>query len=56
MSFNKLTKQMAEAPPWFGPELTVGLGSVVTLLFLWFLIWLFFLRCAFPPRTLSNDH
>ncbi|HZC36338.1 MAG TPA: CPBP family intramembrane glutamic endopeptidase [Chthoniobacterales bacterium] len=56
MSFNKLTKQLAEAPPWFGPELTVGLGSVVTLLSLWFVVWLLFLRRAFPPRTCSNDH
>jgi membrane protease YdiL (CAAX protease family) len=56
MSFNKLTKQLTQAPPWFGPELTVGLGSVLTLLFLWFLVWLLFLRRAFSPRTFSNDH
>jgi uncharacterized protein len=56
MSFNKLTKHLAEAPPWFGPDLTTGLGSVVTLLSLWFVIWLLFLRHAFPPRTFSNDH
>jgi membrane protease YdiL (CAAX protease family) len=56
MSFNKLTKHLAEAPPWFGPELTIGLGSVVTLLFLWFLVWLLFLRRAFPSRILSDGH
>jgi uncharacterized protein len=56
MSFNKLAKQLTEAPPWFGPELTVGLGSVITLLFLWFLVWLLFLRRAFPSRTFSNDY
>ena len=56
MSFNKLTKQLTQAPPWFGPELTVGLGSVLTLLFLWLLVWLLFLRRAFSPRTFSNDH
>jgi hypothetical protein len=56
MGFNKLTKQLTQAPPWFGPELTVGLGSVLTLLFLWFLVWLLFLRRAFSPRTFSNDH
>jgi uncharacterized protein len=56
MSFNKLTKQLTEGPPWFGPELTVGLGSVLTLLFLWFLVWLFFLRRALSSRTLSNHH
>ncbi len=56
MSFNKLTKQLTQAPPWFGPELTIGLGSVLTLLFLWFLVWLLFLRRAFSPRAFSNDH
>jgi len=56
MGFNKLTKQLTQAPPWFGPELTVGLGSVLTLLFLWFLVWLLFLRRAFSPRTFSNNH
>lgn len=56
MSFNKLTKQLTQAPPWFGPELTVGLGSVLTLLFLWFVVWLLFLRRAFSPRTFPNDH
>jgi CAAX protease family protein len=47
MSFNKLAKQFATAPPWFGPELTVGLGSVVMLLFLWLLVWLLFRRRGF---------
>jgi len=56
MSFNKLTKQLTQAPPWFGPELTIGLGSVLTLLFLWLLVWLLFLHRAFSPRTFSNDH
>jgi uncharacterized protein len=56
MSFNKLTKQLTQAPPWFGPELTVGLASVLTLLFLWFLVRLFFLSRAFSPRAFSNDH
>jgi uncharacterized protein len=56
MSFNKLTKQLTEAPPWFGPELTVGLGSVLTLLFLWFLVRLLFLRRALSPGTFSNNH
>jgi len=56
MSFNKLTKRIAEAPPWFGPELTVGLGSVGTLILLWLLVWLLFLRRAALPRTVSNDN
>jgi CAAX protease family protein len=56
MSFNKLAKHLTEAPPWFGPELTVGLASVATLLFLWFLVWLLFLRRVFTPRTRSNHY
>jgi uncharacterized protein len=47
MSFNKLAKQFTTAPPWFGPELTVGLGSVVMLLFLWLLVWVLFRRRGF---------
>jgi hypothetical protein len=56
MGYNKLTKRLTEAPPWFGPELTIGLGSVLTLLFLWFLVWLLFLRRALSSRTFTNDH
>jgi membrane protease YdiL (CAAX protease family) len=47
MSFNKLAKQSTTTPPWFGPELTVGLASVITLLFLWLLVWLLFRRRGF---------
>jgi membrane protease YdiL (CAAX protease family) len=44
MGFNKLAKRAADLMPWFGPDLTVGLGSVLVLLFVWFLSWYFFLR------------
>jgi uncharacterized protein len=44
MSFSKLTHRTKDAMPWFGQDLTFGLGSLLILLFLWFLIWLLFLR------------
>ena len=44
MGFNKLAKRSGDAMPWFGPDLTVGLGSVTVLLFLWLLTWYLFLR------------
>ncbi|MBV9997706.1 MAG: CPBP family intramembrane metalloprotease [Verrucomicrobia bacterium] len=44
MGFNKLAKRVADTMPWFGPDLTIGLGSVLVLLFVWFLSWYFFLR------------
>ena len=51
MSFSKLTHRTKDAMPWFGQDLTFGLGSLLILLFLWFLIWLLFLRGAAPSRT-----
>ena len=44
MGFNKVTKRLQETMPWFGSDITIGIGSVLILLFLWFLIWLFFLH------------
>jgi uncharacterized protein len=44
MGFNKLAKRVVDAMPWFGPDVTIGLGSVLVLLFVWFLSWYFFLR------------
>ena len=44
MGFSKMTKRLQETMPWFGSDITVGIGSVLILLFLWFLIWLFFFR------------
>jgi membrane protease YdiL (CAAX protease family) len=42
MSFNKLTRHLADLPPWFGPDLTTGFGSIAILLLLWLLVWLLF--------------
>jgi hypothetical protein len=53
MSFGKLTHRTKDAMPWFGQDLTFGLGSLLILLFLWFLIWLLFLRGTAPSRP--ND-
>ena len=44
MGFNKLAKRAADAMPWFGPDLTIGLGAVLVLLFVWLLSWYLFLR------------
>jgi uncharacterized protein len=44
MGFNKLAKRVLDMMPWFGPDVTIGLGSVMVLLFVWFLSWYFFLR------------
>jgi uncharacterized protein len=49
MGFNKLAKRSGEAMPWFGPDLTIGLGSVLVLLFLWLLTWYLFLRDRASP-------
>lgn len=53
LSFSKLTQRTRDAMPWFGQDLTFGLGSLLILLFLWFLIWLLFLRGIRPPH--END-
>jgi membrane protease YdiL (CAAX protease family) len=44
MGFNKVTKKVHDAAPWFGGDITVGLGSVLVLLLLWFLVWIIYLR------------
>jgi uncharacterized protein len=44
MGFNKVTKKIMDMTPWFGGDITVGIGSILILLFLWFLIWTIFLR------------
>ena len=44
MGLNKLTRRLEDMMPWFGGDITVGLGSIATLLFLWFIIWFIFLR------------
>jgi membrane protease YdiL (CAAX protease family) len=44
MGLNKLTRRLEEMAPWFGGDVTVGIGSIAALLFLWFMIWFIFLR------------
>ena len=44
MGFNKVTKKIQDITPWFGGDITVGIGSILILLLLWFLIWTIYLR------------
>ena len=44
MGFNKVMKRVEDFSPWFGSDITVGIGSILTLLFLWSLVWLIYLR------------
>jgi hypothetical protein len=44
MGFNKFTKRIHDFSPWFSSDITVGIGSVLILLLLWFLIWVIYLR------------
>jgi uncharacterized protein len=44
MGFNKVTKKIHDFTPWFSGDITVGIGSVLILLLLWFLIWVIYLR------------
>jgi uncharacterized protein len=44
MGLNKITKRLQDLTPWFGSDITVGIGSILILLFLWSLIWLIYLR------------
>jgi membrane protease YdiL (CAAX protease family) len=44
MGLNKVTKRVQDLAPWFGSDITVGLGSILILLFLWSVIWLVYLR------------
>ena len=44
MGLNKVTKRFQDLTPWFGTDITVGLGSILILLFLWSVIWLVYLR------------
>ena len=50
MGVNKLTRRLQDMTPWFASDITVGFGSIFTLLFLWFMIWFIFLR-AQPDST-----
>jgi len=44
MGFNKVTKKNLDITPWFGGDITVGIGSILIMLLLWFLIWTIYLR------------
>jgi membrane protease YdiL (CAAX protease family) len=44
MGFNKVTKKNHDISPWFGGDITVGIGSVLVVLLLWFLTWMVYLR------------
>jgi len=44
MGLNKLTRRLEDMTPWFSGDITVGIGSIATMLFLWFMIWFIFLR------------
>jgi len=54
MSFNKLTMHLADFPPWFGPDLTTGFGTIAILLLLWLLVWLLFPRASRFQHSVSN--
>ncbi len=54
MGFNKLAKRVRDASPWFGPDLTVGLGAVTVLLCLWLLCWYLFLRERSPAPLVGH--
>ncbi len=44
MGFNKVTKKLQDVSPWFGGDITVGIGSILVLVFIWLLIWIIYLR------------
>ena len=70
MGFNKVTKKIQDVTPWFGGDITVGIGSILVLLLLWFLIWIIYLRgksdsesclirclsCSTPPIVSGVDY
>jgi membrane protease YdiL (CAAX protease family) len=50
MGFSKVAKRLQDVMPWFSSDISVGIGSLMILLFLWLLIWLIFLRASVPSR------
>jgi uncharacterized protein len=44
MGFNKVARKIQDIVPWFGGDITVGIGSILVLLLLWFLISIIYLR------------
>jgi uncharacterized protein len=49
MGFNKVTKKIHDVTPWFTGDLTIGIGSILILLFLWLLTWTIYLRGKSDP-------
>ena len=49
MSFNKIAKKLQDVTPWFSGDITVGIGSILVMLFLWLLIWVIYLRGKSDP-------
>ncbi len=55
MGFNKLTKRSGDLFPWFGADLTVGLGAILIIVFLWCAVW-FILRVSRPlPSDVAHS-
>ena len=46
MGFNKVTNKIQDLAPWFGGDITSGIGSILIMLFLWLVIWLVYLHGA----------
>jgi membrane protease YdiL (CAAX protease family) len=44
MGFNKVTNRTQDLAPWFGGDITSGIGSILIILFLWLVIWLVYLH------------
>jgi uncharacterized protein len=49
MGFSKIAKRLQDITPWFGSDLSIGIGSSMILLLLWLLIWLIMLRGRAHP-------
>jgi len=49
MGFNKVAKKLEDLTPWFSGDITVGIGSILVMLFLWLLIWVIYLRGESDP-------
>ncbi len=49
MGFNKVARKLEDLTPWFSGDITIGIGSVLVMLFLWLLIWLIYLRGKSNP-------
>jgi len=44
MGFSKIARKLQDLTPWFSGDITVGIGSIFVMLFLWLLIWVVYLR------------